>query len=179
MSLEKKNIALLLGDPSGIGPELISKLLIQDDLNKANIIIIGEKKILENGNKITGNSVDLKYVEKFEDINFENGKKYFIDISDGKNKNYKLSECSADSGKTVLKALDFDKIHNKDWEAPEEIREWFRKFNHADNSYVAEKLVGLGPYRVTEFKTGQYIIIEKKADWWGAMSWPLLLRLQD
>tara|TARA_Y100000590_G_scaffold432286_1_gene548144 strand:- start:310 stop:1302 length:993 start_codon:yes stop_codon:yes gene_type:complete len=106
MSLEKKNIALLLGDPSGIGPELISKLLIQDDLNKANIIIIGEKKILENGNKITGNSVDLKYVEKFEDINFENGKKYFIDISDGKNKNYKLSECSADSGKTVLKALD-------------------------------------------------------------------------
>ena len=96
----------MLGDPSGIGPELISKLLIQDDLNKANIIIIGEKKILENGNKITGNSVDLKYVEKFEDINFENGKKYFIDISDGKNKNYKLSECSADSGKTVLKALD-------------------------------------------------------------------------
>ena len=48
MSLNKINIALLLGDPSGIGPELVSKLLNEDITNKANIIIIGEKKILEN-----------------------------------------------------------------------------------------------------------------------------------
>ena len=106
MPLEKKNIAILLGDPAGIGPELVSKLLSQNELNEANIILIGEKNILENGNKITGNSVDLKYVEKFEDINFEKGNKFFLDISEGKNKDYKLSECSAASGKTVLQALD-------------------------------------------------------------------------
>ena len=53
MSLNKINIALLLGDPSGIGPELVSKLLNEDITNKANIIIIGEKKILENGNEIS------------------------------------------------------------------------------------------------------------------------------
>ena len=106
MSLEKKNIAILLGDPSGIGPELISKLLSQDELNKSNIVIIGEKNILENGHKISGNSVELKYVEKFEDINFEIGNKFFLDISKGNNKDYNLSECSAESGKTVLDALD-------------------------------------------------------------------------
>jgi 4-hydroxythreonine-4-phosphate dehydrogenase len=106
MPLEKKNIVILLGDPAGIGPELVSKLLSQNELNEANIILIGEKNILENGNKITGNSVDLKYVEKFEDINFEKGNKFFLDISEGKNKDYKLSECSAASGKTVLQALD-------------------------------------------------------------------------
>ena len=49
MSLNKINIALLLGDPSGIGPELVSKLLSEDITNKANIVIIGERKILENG----------------------------------------------------------------------------------------------------------------------------------
>ena len=106
MSLEKKNIAILLGDPSGIGPELISKLLSQNELNKSNIVIIGEKNILENGHKISGNSVELKYVEKFEDINFEIGNKFFLDISKGNNKDYNLSECSAESGKTVLDALD-------------------------------------------------------------------------
>ena len=106
MSLEKKNIAILLGDPSGIGPELISKLLSQDELNKSNIVIIGEKNILENGHKISGNSVELKYVEKFEDINFEIGNKFFLDITKGNNKDYNLSECSAESGKTVLDALD-------------------------------------------------------------------------
>ena len=106
MSLEKKNIAILLGDPSGIGPELISKLLSQNELNESNIVIIGEKNILENGHKISGNSIKLKYVEKFEDINFEIGNKFFLDITKGNNKDYNLSECSAESGKTVLDALD-------------------------------------------------------------------------
>ena len=44
MSLEKKNIAILLGDPSGIGPELVVKLLNEEISNKANIVVIGEKK---------------------------------------------------------------------------------------------------------------------------------------
>ncbi len=107
MTNKKRNIAILLGDPSGIGPELVSKLLSQNELDQANIIVIGEKNILENGNKITGNSHNLNFVEKFEEINFEKGNKFFLDISKGKNINYKLSECSAESGKTVLDALNY------------------------------------------------------------------------
>jgi 4-hydroxythreonine-4-phosphate dehydrogenase len=107
MTNKKRNIAILLGDPSGIGPELVSKLLSQNELDQANIIVIGEKNILENGNKITGNSHNLNFVEKFEEINFEKGNKFFLDISKGKNINYKLSECSAESGETVLNALNY------------------------------------------------------------------------
>ena len=106
MSKNKIKIAVLLGDPSGIGPELVSKLLCEEITNKANIVIIGEKNILENGHKISGNSVELKHVEKFEDINFEIGNKFFLDITKGNNKDYNLSKCSAESGKTVLDALD-------------------------------------------------------------------------
>ena len=105
MTNKKRNIAVLLGDPSGIGPELVSKLLSQNELDQANIIVIGEKNILENGNKITGNSHNLNFVEKFEEINFEKGNKFFLDISKDRNINYKLSECSAESGETVLNAL--------------------------------------------------------------------------
>ena len=61
----KKKIALLLGDPSGIGPELISKLLSEEIVNKANIVIIGEINILEEGNKISGKSQNLKVVKNF------------------------------------------------------------------------------------------------------------------
>ena len=106
MSKNKINIALLLGDPSGIGPELVSKLLMEDVTNKANIVLIGEKNIFENGNKITGNSHDLKFVENFDEINFKEGNKFFLDISKGKNHNYKLSECSKESGESVLSSLD-------------------------------------------------------------------------
>ena len=105
MSQNKINIALLLGDPSGIGPELVSKLLNEDVTNRANIIVIGEKKILESGNKITGNSQNLIFVDSFKNINFENGNKFFLDISKGKNHEYKLSECSKESGESVLAAL--------------------------------------------------------------------------
>ena len=104
--LQKKiNIAILLGDPSGIGPELVSKLLSEEITNKANIIVIGEKNILENGNKISGKSHNLKFVESFDQINFEDGNKFFLDISKGKNYHYKVAECSEQSGKSVLEAL--------------------------------------------------------------------------
>ena len=105
MPQNKINIGILLGDPAGIGPELISKLLSEEITNKANIIVIGEKNILENGNKISGNSHKLKFVENFDKINFEEGSKFFLDISNGKNHQYNLSECSKESGESVLLAL--------------------------------------------------------------------------
>ncbi len=105
MSNKKKNIALLLGDPSGIGPELISKLLTQNELSNANITVIGEKNILNSGDKISGNNSDLEIVTDFDEINFDKKNKYFLDISKGNNKYYNLSECSAESGETVLNAL--------------------------------------------------------------------------
>ena len=105
MTQKKINVAILLGDPSGIGPELISKLLAEKIINKANIIVIGEKNILEAGNKITRNSNNLKLVENFDQINSKDGNKFFLDISKGKNHNYKTAECSEQSGKSVLEAL--------------------------------------------------------------------------
>ena len=105
--LHKKKIALLLGDPSGIGPELVSKLLSEEITNKADIVVIGEKNILEEGNKISGKSHNLKVVESFDQINFESGDKFFLDISNGKNHNYKLSECSKESGESVFERFKF------------------------------------------------------------------------
>ena len=105
MPQNKINIALLLGDPAGIGPELVSRLLTEKITNNANVVIIGEKNILEAGNKISGSSQNLKYVDNFDQINFEEGNKFFLDISNGKNHNYELSECSKESGESVLSAL--------------------------------------------------------------------------
>ena len=69
----KKNIlpiAILLGDPSGIGPELITKLLNNNITDLANIVVIGEKSILEDGEKISGKKTNLKIINKFEQIQF-------------------------------------------------------------------------------------------------------------
>ena len=105
MDQNKINIAILLGDPSGIGPELVSKLLSENITNKANIVVIGEKNVLESGDKITNFSNNLKIVNDFDEINFQNGNKFFLDITKGKNHDYKLSECSKEAGESVLSAL--------------------------------------------------------------------------
>ena len=47
MRNKKKVIGILMGDPSGIGPELISKVLSHSILKKINIIIIGEKYVFD------------------------------------------------------------------------------------------------------------------------------------
>ena len=106
MSKNRINIGVLLGDPSGIGPELISRLLAEKITEKVNIIVIGEKNILDNGNKISGSNIDLKIVNNFDQINFENGNKFLLDVSKGKNYSYTLSECSKEAGESVLEALD-------------------------------------------------------------------------
>ena len=102
----KKKVAVLLGDPSGIGPELVTRLLNEQISDEANIVVIGEKKILEDGENISGKKVDLKFVDKFEDVNFDDKTKYFLDISKGTNRTYKHGEVSAESGKSVLEAMD-------------------------------------------------------------------------
>ncbi|MDC0855844.1 4-hydroxythreonine-4-phosphate dehydrogenase PdxA [Candidatus Pelagibacter sp.] len=105
MSQNKINIALLLGDPSGIGPELISKLLSEEITDKVNIIVIGEKKILDDGNKISGKNHNLKLIENIDQIDFEDGNKFLLEPSKGKNHTYKIAECSKESGESVIEAL--------------------------------------------------------------------------
>ena len=106
MTQTKSNIAILLGDPAGIGPELISKLLKEEITNKANIVVIGEKEILESGNNVTGNSHQLEIVEDFNQIDFNKSNRFLLDISKGKNHKYKIAEPSKESGESVLEALD-------------------------------------------------------------------------
>ena len=107
MENNKPKICILLGDPSGIGPELISKLLSEECANKANIVVVGEKNILHNANKITGLDPKLEYVQSYEQVQFNGKNKFFLDISKGKNHSYEKSKCSVESGQSVLNALNY------------------------------------------------------------------------
>ena len=77
MEKNKPTLGVLLGDPSGIGPELVSKLLSHKEIEKANIVVIGEKNVLHEANKLTGNNCDLEYVESYEQVKFNVKNKFF------------------------------------------------------------------------------------------------------
>jgi 4-hydroxythreonine-4-phosphate dehydrogenase len=103
----KPTIGIILGDPSGIGPELVSKLLTDKITDKANCILIGERSILEDGEKTSGVKTDLIPAKNFDEVDFSKGSKFFIDITNGKNRTYEKKIANAESGASVLESLDY------------------------------------------------------------------------
>ncbi len=57
----KPTIALFTGDPAGIGPELVGKLLAQTGaLSEANIRLVGARSVVEDGLRAAGASVNVE-----------------------------------------------------------------------------------------------------------------------
>jgi 4-hydroxythreonine-4-phosphate dehydrogenase len=53
-------VGLLLGDPAGIGPELVAKLLTGEDLDReVQTVVIGEPRVLARGAEIAGTALGL------------------------------------------------------------------------------------------------------------------------
>ena len=56
-------IALAMGDPAGVSPELTAKLLALDEVRAAaDIIVFGDQRILEDGARIAGVSLNIAVV---------------------------------------------------------------------------------------------------------------------
>lgn len=63
----KPNIALVIGDPAGVGPELIVKLLADGSAAaQANVFVIGNSASMAEAERATGTSLNLAVVESGE-----------------------------------------------------------------------------------------------------------------
>ena len=62
-------VALTLGDPAGIGPELIARLLARPDtLQQANLVLVGDRWLWDEGQRIAGTAVELTPVASFDAV---------------------------------------------------------------------------------------------------------------
>ncbi len=62
--MSKKKIAITMGDPAGIGPEIIVKAFAQEDIYKiCNPIVIGDRSIIKEAIKTTGMDFDPDNIE--------------------------------------------------------------------------------------------------------------------
>jgi 4-hydroxythreonine-4-phosphate dehydrogenase len=60
----KPLIAVPIGDPAGIGPEIVAKALCEPEVfEKALCIVVGDRKIMENAMKITGSNMKLHVIQ--------------------------------------------------------------------------------------------------------------------
>lgn len=70
--MSKPRIAIVPGDPSGIGPELIAKLLNETDvLEAANIVLVGDSHLWKQGAEQAGLTVPLNPIIESDIVNQE------------------------------------------------------------------------------------------------------------
>lgn len=77
----RPTIALAMGDPAGISPELTAKLLALDDVAaKARLVVIGDRRVLDDGARVAAVELDLKNVPPNADFSKDQERPIFIDL---------------------------------------------------------------------------------------------------
>ena len=100
-------VALTLGDPSGIGPELIAKLLSRREvIGHANAVLVGDTWLWEEGQAIAGVSVPTRTVNSFDEVrSLPDGSPLFLPVETIRQGEAPRSAVSSAAGDSVLKVL--------------------------------------------------------------------------
>jgi len=104
---QKPTVALTLGDPAGIGPELMAKLLVRRDIvERAKVVLVGDAWLWEEGQAIAGVSVATRKVDGFDQVgSLPEGSPFFLPVESARKVEVPRSTSSAASGASVLKVL--------------------------------------------------------------------------
>lgn len=79
--MSKPLIAVPIGDPAGVGPEIVAKSVASKEVfDAASCIVVGDKTIMENAIKISGVSLTVHIIEKPEEGDFREGVLNLIDL---------------------------------------------------------------------------------------------------
>ena len=79
--MAKSLIAVPIGDPAGVGPEIVAKSIASREVfEAANCIIIGDKTIMENAIKIVGADLTVHVISEPEEGDFREGVLNLIDL---------------------------------------------------------------------------------------------------
>lgn len=101
-------MGISLGDATGIGPELIVKALHNDSIrNMASWVIVGDKRVFNQGQSIAGVTLYVHDIENTSQISKERGSIHFIDLNNLSPEEYELGRLSAISGKATGDTLKY------------------------------------------------------------------------
>ena len=104
----KPRIGILLGDPSGIGPELAVKLLVRPaNLERAECIIIADPAVLALGEQVAGITLNPAPRPTVESARAEPGRAAFVAHDLIRSSDIEVGKMTLASGRAVLKGLDF------------------------------------------------------------------------
>jgi 4-hydroxythreonine-4-phosphate dehydrogenase len=101
-------VALTLGDPAGIGPELIARLLASADaVSQANLVLIGDPWLWAEGQRVAGVQVDTQPVESLAQVRdrADTARPAFLPMNTVDPAAVHVGRAEAAGGASVLKVL--------------------------------------------------------------------------
>ena len=97
---DKPVIAVVIGDPGGIGPEVICKAMAAGDLYDAiRPVLIGSKEVVESATKIAGANFQIRHVDSLDDAGMDPAILDVYDTGRFDAANLTYGEGSAESGR--------------------------------------------------------------------------------
>ena len=105
--MKKPLIAVPLGDPAGIGPEIVVKSIADPELFAlTDCIVIGDRKVLENAVKITGENLKVNVVNDPAEGDYSAGVLNLIDLDNIDMDKFEFGKISAMCGKAAYEYIE-------------------------------------------------------------------------
>ncbi|HEY9059763.1 MAG TPA: 4-hydroxythreonine-4-phosphate dehydrogenase PdxA [Pseudobacteroides sp.] len=105
--MDRPVIGITMGDPAGIGPEIILKALKNNELySKCKPLVIGNAAILEKADQIVNTGLKMNVVEVAEEGKYCHGAIDVVDIPGINISEIKLGHISGEAGRASYKAIE-------------------------------------------------------------------------
>ncbi|MFK3799686.1 MULTISPECIES: 4-hydroxythreonine-4-phosphate dehydrogenase PdxA [unclassified Pseudomonas] len=104
--MNKTRIAMVLGDPAGIGPELIARLLSDEKVrSQAHVVLIADESEMRRGMDIAGLSFPYRQIESLDALDFTDDTPLFYNFRGDAVGEFPRSEASVIGGRYSLDTL--------------------------------------------------------------------------
>jgi 4-hydroxythreonine-4-phosphate dehydrogenase len=98
-------IAVVLGDPAGVGPEMGVKLLAQAaNVHAAQVLLVAAPSVLADGERFAKAKLETLRINRGEPLRFEPGRITHLVLDEPRAGTAPLGECSEAAGQAALDA---------------------------------------------------------------------------
>jgi len=105
--MEKPIIAVTMGDPAGVGPEIVVKALANADVqSNSRCVVIGDRRVLENAISLTGVSLTINCIEEPCRGNFSGGILNLVDLTNVDMAKLEIGSVSGMCGKAAFEYIE-------------------------------------------------------------------------
>lgn len=104
--MKKPLIAVPIGDPAGVGPEIVAKSVASGDVFEAAVcVIVGDKTIIENAIKIVGEDLTVHVISEPEEGDYRKGILNLIDLGNVDMAKFEFGKVNGMCGKAAYEYI--------------------------------------------------------------------------